>query len=167
MAKSKSKPKAKDDGEDVIVNITKNRRAKHDYELSDAVECGIVLVGTEVKSLRDGHVQLDEAYAKIEDGELFLVGCEIPEYTFGNRLNHVPKRQRKLLLHRREIKKLIVAGDQKGFTLVPLQMYFKNGRAKVEIALGRGKQTYDKRQSLKKNEAKRDIDRAMAAKRRR
>lgn len=163
----KAKPaKSKMDGEDVIVTICRNRRARHDYDISDPIECGIVLVGTEVKSLRNGHVQLDEAYAKIEDGELWLVGCEIPEYSFGNRLNHAPKRQRKLLLHRREIKKLEAHGDQRGHTLVPLQMYFKNGRAKVEVAVGRGKQSYDKRQSLKKAEAKREIDRAIAKRRR-
>lgn len=165
MASAKKTVK-KNDSEDVIVTICRNRRAKHDYELSDAVECGIVLVGTEVKSLRQGHAELDEAYAKIDDGELWLVGCEIPEYAFGNRLNHTPKRQRKLLLHRREIRKLETHGEQRGHTIVPLQMYFKNGRAKVEIAVGRGKQSYDKRQSLKKSEAKREIDRAMAKKRR-
>jgi SsrA-binding protein len=161
-----AKTKKAAEGNDVIVNICRNRRAKHDYELSDAVECGIVLVGTEVKSLRQGHAQLDEAYAKIEDGELWLIGCEIPEYSFGNRLNHTPKRQRKLLLHRREIRKLETHGEQRGHTIIPLQLYFKNGRAKVEVAVGRGKQSYDKRQTLKKSEAKREIDRAMAKRRR-
>ncbi|MFO0937915.1 MAG: SsrA-binding protein SmpB [Gemmataceae bacterium] len=167
MAKAKAKSKTKDKDEHEIVNVCRNRRATHDYEITDRVECGIVLVGTEVKSLRLGHAQLDEAYAKIEEGEVWLVGCEIPEYPFGNRLNHTPKRQRKLLLHRREIGKFAGEASHKGFTLVPLRIYFKDGRAKVELGVGRGKQSYDKRQSLKTSEAKRDIDRALAARRRR
>ena len=167
MAKAKSKSKAKDKPEEALVHVCRNRRATHDYEITDRVECGIVLVGTEVKSLRLGHTQMEEAYAKVEDGEVWLIGCEIPEYPFGNRLNHAPKRQRKLLLHRREIEKFAGGASEKGFTLVPLRIYFKEGRAKVELGIGRGKQTYDKRQSLKTSEAKRDIDRAMSAKRRR
>ena len=154
------------DGEDEIVNICRNRRATHDYEVLDRIECGIVLVGTEVKSLRDGHATLDEAYASIDRDEVWLVGAEIPEYGFGNRLNHKPKRERKLLLHRREIAKFAAKADQKGFTLIPLRMYFKNGRAKVEIGVGRGKKSHDKRDSLKKADAKREIDRAMSRKRR-
>ena len=160
----KPDPKKKD-GPDEIVNICRNRKATHDYEIHDRVECGIVLQGTEVKSLREGHGNLDGAYAKLDDGELWLVGSEIPEYTFGNRLNHKPKRDRKLLLHKREIDKFAGKASQKGFTLVPLQMYFKNGRAKVEVGVARGKQTHDKRQSMKKADAKRDIARAMSARR--
>jgi SsrA-binding protein len=140
--------------------VTRNRKASHQYELSDRLECGIVLVGTEVKSLRDGHCSLDEAYAKIEDGELWLVGCEIPEYAMGNRLNHKPKRDRKLLLHRREIAKFAGKASERGYTLIPTRVYFKNGRAKVEVAIARGKQLYDKRHALKTAEAKREIDRA-------
>jgi SsrA-binding protein len=155
-----------DNTEPEVVNICRNRRATHDYAVHDTIECGIVLVGTEVKSLRDGQATLDESYAKIEKDEVWLIGCEIPEYLFGNRLNHKPKRPRKLLLHRREIAKFAAKADQQGFTLVPLRMYFKEGKAKVELAVAKGKQTYDKRQSLKKAEAKRDIDRAMAKKRR-
>jgi SsrA-binding protein len=151
------------DGE--VVTVCRNRRATHDYEIHDTVECGIVLVGTEVKSLRDGHATLDEAYAKVERGEVFLVGCEIPEYWAGNRLNHKPKRTRKLLLHRREIEKFAGKASERGFTLVPLRLYFKDGKAKVEIAIARGKQTHDKRQAVKKAEAKREIDRAMSRKR--
>jgi SsrA-binding protein len=153
------------DSEDVIVNICQNRRAKHDYVLTDPIECGIALVGTEVKSLRSGQTKLDEAYGKIEDGEAWLVNCEIPEYTFGNRLNHKPRRQRKLLIRRREIAKYEGLISQKGLTLVPLRLYFKNGKAKVELAVGQGKQNYDKRQSLKKADAKREMDRAMGQRR--
>lgn len=161
-----SKP-AKKDGEPEVVVVCRNRRASHDYDLSDALECGIVLVGTEVKALRDGRASLEDAYARIDNGELFLLGFEIPEYKMGNRLNHEPKRTRKLLLHRREIVKFAGKADQRGFTLVPLQVYFKNGRAKVEIAVGKGKQNYDKRQSLKSAEAKREMDRATAERRKR
>ncbi len=149
------------------VNICRNRRALHEYEIHDRIECGVVLVGTEVNSLRDGHGNLEDAYARIDDGEVWLIGAEIPEYLFGNRLNHKPKRPRKLLLHRREIDKFAGKASQRGFTLVPLRMYFKDGMAKVEIAVARGKQAHDKRESLKKADAKREIDRAMAAKRKR
>jgi SsrA-binding protein len=152
-------------GEDDIKVVTRNRKASHEYELSDRLECGVVLVGTEVKSLRDGHCSLDGSYAKVEDGELWLVGCEIPEYAMGNRLNHTPKRDRKLLLRRREIAKFAGKASERGFTLVPTAVYFKNGRAKVEIAVAKGKQNYDKRQSLKKAEASREMARAQARKR--
>jgi SsrA-binding protein len=163
MAKTSKK---KDDAADELVNICRNRRASHEYEILDKIECGIVLVGTEVKSLREGHAMLEDAYAKIEHDELWLVGCEIPEYLFGNRLNHKPKRTRKLLLRRSEINKFAGKASVKGFTLVPVRMYFKNGRAKVEIAVARGKQHHDKRQALKKSEAKREMDRAMSRRRR-
>jgi SsrA-binding protein len=152
-------------GEDDIKVVTRNRKASHEYELSDRLECGVVLVGTEVKSLRDGHCSLDGSYAKVEDGELWLVGCEIPEYAMGNRLNHTPKRDRKLLLRRREIAKFAGKASERGFTLVPTAVYFKNGRAKVEIAVAKGKQHYDKRQALKKAEASREMARAQARKR--
>ena len=152
-------------GTDDIKVVTRNRKASHEYELSDRLECGVVLVGTEVKSLRDGHCSLDGSYAKVEDGELWLVGCEIPEYAMGNRLNHTPKRDRKLLLRRREIAKFAGKASERGFTLVPTAVYFKNGRAKVEIAVARGKQNYDKRQALKKSEASREMARAQARKR--
>jgi SsrA-binding protein len=148
------------------VNICRNRRAMHEYEILDAVECGIVLVGTEVKSLRAGLANLEDAYARIDDGEVWLIGAEIPEYVFGNRLNHKPKRPRKLLLHRREIERFAGKATEKGLTLVPLRMYFKDGKAKVELAVAKGKQTHDKRESLKKTDAKRQIDRALAARRR-
>ena len=152
---------------DETINICRNRRATHEYEILDTVECGLVLVGTEVKSLRDGHANLEDAYGRIDDGELWLIGSEIPEYVFGNRLNHKPKRPRKLLLHRREIDRFAGKASEKGLTLVPLRMYFKNGKAKVELAVAKGKQTHDKRESLKKADAKRQIDRALASRRRR
>ena len=120
---------------DEIEPICRNKRAFHEYEVFDTLECGLVLTGTEVKSLREGAGSLEDAYAKIDGGELWLIGSDIPEYTMGNRLNHKPKRPRKLLLHRREIAKFAGKASQQGFTLVPLRMYFKEGRAKVEIAV--------------------------------
>jgi SsrA-binding protein len=150
--------------EDIKV-ITRNRRALHQYVIHDRLECGIALVGTEVKSLRERAANLEDAYAKITDGEVWLLGCDIPEYSMGNRLNHKPKRPRKLLLRRREIAKFVGKAAQRGFTLVPLRMYFKHGLAKVEIAVARGKQLHDKRQSMKEADAKRDIKRAMSRKR--
>jgi len=161
MAKSGKKDNAAE-GE---TNICRNRRALHDYEILDQIECGLMLVGTEVKSLREGHANLEDSFGRIDDGEVWLIGAEIPEYSFGNRLNHKPKRPRKLLLHKREIARFAEKADQKGFTLVPLRMYFKNGKAKVELAIGKGKQSHDKRESLKKADAKREIDRAMASRR--
>ena len=158
---------AKKDSPDETVNICRNRRATHDYEILDRIECGLVLVGTEVKSLREGHANLEDAYARIDGREVWLVGAEIPEYAFGNRLNHQPKRSRKLLLHRREIDKFAAKASERVHTLVPLRMYFRDGVAKVELAVARGKQAHDKRQALKKADASREIDRALAAKRRR
>ncbi len=145
--------------------ICRNRRASHEYELSERVEAGLVLTGTEVKSLRSGKAMLEDAYARVDAGELWLVGCEIPEYALGTHNNHKPKRSRKLLLHRREMIKLGEKTTQKGYTLVPLQLYFKDGKVKVELAVARGKQMHDKRQDMKKADAKRDIARAMARRR--
>ena len=129
----------------------------------DTLECGIVLVGSEVKSLRSGRLSLEEAYARLKDGEVWLVGCDIPEYSFANRLNHVPKRWRKLLLHRREIRKFANQAFEKSLTLVPLKMYFKGGRAKVLLGLCRGRKLHDKREAKKNAEVKRDLSRAMRA----
>lgn len=151
------KPKDEED----VKAICRNKRAFHEYNISDRLECGIVLTGTEVKSLREGAANLEDSYAKIEDGEVWLIGSDIPEYSMGNRLNHKPKRPRKLLIHRREIDKFAAKASQRGFTLVPLRMYFKKGRAKVEIGVARGKQLHDKRQDQKTAEAQRDIRRAM------
>lgn len=151
----------KSKNEDGITDICRNRRASHEYEILDRLECGVVLTGTEVKSLREGQSSLEDAYAKIDDSEVWLIGCDIPEYTMGNRMNHKPKRPRKLLLHRREIARFAGRASQRGFTLVPLRLYFKNGRAKVELAVCRGKQLHDKRQTMKKKDADREIRRAM------
>src|SRR5436305_5643490 len=161
MAGSKKK-----DAEEGIKVICRNKRAFHEYNVSDRLECGIVLTGTEVKSLRDGSASLDDAYAKVENGEVWLIGSDIPEYAMGNRMNRKPKRPRKLLRHRREIGKFAGKASERGFTLVPLRMYFKNGRAKVELAVARGKQQHDKRQDQKKAEAQREIRRAMTQRRR-
>ena len=120
-----------------------------------------MLKGTEVKSLREGTANLEDAYAKIEDGEVWLLGADIPEYAMGNRLNHKPKRPRKLLLHRREIAKFAGKASERGFTLVPLKMYFKEGRAKVLLGICKGRKNYDKREVLKKTTMQRDINRAL------
>lgn len=162
MAKSGGKGKTKgkaDDGSFVIV--ARNRRARFEFELMESVEAGIVLTGTEVKSLRNGKASLEESYAGIDRDEVWLYGCDIPEYLQANRMNHKPKRPRKLLLHRREIDKLVAKASERGLTIVPLRIYFKEGIAKVEISVARGKKLYDKRESLKKQDAKRDIDRAI------
>ena len=157
--------KSNKSAEEDIQNICRNKRARHEYDIFDTLECGIVLTGTEVKSLREGNSSLEDAYARIDEGELWLLGSDIPEYTMGNRLNHKPKRPRKLLLHRRELEKFAGKASQRGFTLVPLQFYFKNGRAKVEIAVARGKKVFDKRQTAKKADAAKEIRRAMAPRR--
>jgi SsrA-binding protein len=159
-----ARPK-KDDKEEGLKLIARNKRAFHEYHISDRLECGLVLTGTEVKSLREGSASLEDAYAKVEDGEVWLIGSDIPEYTMGNRMNHKPKRPRKLLLHRREIGKFAGKASERGFTLVPLRMYFRRGRAKVELGIARGKQLHDKRQDLKKADAERDIRRAMSRRR--
>ena len=154
---SKGKPPAADSG---IKTVARNRKARHEYELLEKVEAGLVLTGTEVKSLRNGKANLEDAYAEIDKDEVWLLGCDIPEYLQANRMNHVPKRRRKLLLHRREIAKLASKSGEKGLTLVPLSIYFKKGIAKVELSVARGRKTYDKREAIKKQDAKRDMDRA-------
>jgi SsrA-binding protein len=145
--------------------ITDNRRARHDYELLDRFEAGLVLTGTEVKSLREGRASLGQAYADVRDGEAWLVGAEISTYEQGNTANHEPMRDRKLLLKRGEIESLYGKVREKGLTLVPTRMYWKNGRAKVEIALARGKQTIDKRRDIAKRDAQRQIERALKSRR--
>ncbi len=155
-----------EDSDEAVKVICRNKRAFHEYNVADRLECGIVLTGTEVKSLRDGHASLEDAYARIEGGEVWLIGSDIPEYVMGNRLNHKPKRPRKLLLHRREIGKFAGKASERGFTLVPLRLYFKRGRAKVELAVARGKQLHDKRQDQKKADAQREIRRALSDRRR-
>jgi SsrA-binding protein len=145
--------------------ITQNRKALHNYMVLETLECGIALVGSEVKSLRSGHASLDEAYGRVKENEVWLVGCDIPEYFDANRFNHKPKRPRKLLLHRREVKRFAERATEKGLTLVPLKMYFSKGTAKVLLGLCRGKQQHDKRESLKKADAQRDIRRQMMRRR--
>jgi SsrA-binding protein len=153
---------AKPQGEKLIVD---NRRARHDFHLSDRVEAGVVLSGTEVKALREGKATLQQAYAEVRDGEAWLVGLHIPEYVQANRANHEPDRPRKLLLHRREIDRLYGQVREKGFTLVPTRLYFKDGRVKAEIALARGKELRDKRRSIADRDAKRQMDRELKARR--
>ena len=155
---SKAKAKADDGG---IKVVARNRRARFEYDLLEKVEAGIVLTGTEVKSLRNGKASLEESYASVDRDEVWLYGCDIPEYLQANRMNHKPKRPRKLLLHRREIDKLESKTDDRGLTLVPVQIYFKDGIAKVEVCLARGRKSHDKREALKKKDARREIDRAL------
>ena len=154
---------AKPSGEKLIVD---NRRARHEYHLSDRVEAGLVLNGTEVKSLRGGQATLQQAYAEVRDGEAWLVGLHVPEYTEGNRANHDPDRPRKLLLHRKEIDRLASSVAEKGFTLVPTRLYFKGGRIKVELALARGKELRDKRRDVAARDAQREIERELKSLRR-
>src|SRR3954454_10608671 len=162
MAKKEpAKSKGKEKETDGIHVVARNRRARFEFDLIEKIEAGIVLQGTEVKSLRSGKASLDESYAGLDNGEVWLYGCDIPEYLQANRMNHKPKRPRKLLLHRREIDKLVAKASEKGLTLVPLQIYFKAGIAKVELSVARGRKLYDKREALKTQDARRDIDRAL------
>jgi SsrA-binding protein len=145
--------------------IVENRRARHDYHLLERYEAGLVLTGTEVKSLRDGRVSLAQAYADVRDGEVWLVGAHIDEYAQGNVANHDPDRERKLLLHRKEIASLIGKVEQRGLTLVPTKLYFKSGRVKLELALARGKELRDKRRDIAKREMQRDVERELKRRR--
>ena len=145
--------------------IARNRRARHDYRIEDTYEAGLVLTGTEVKSLRAGRASLADGFAQISDGEVWLHNVHIPEYTQGTWTNHEVRRTRKLLLHRREIDKLAAKTAEQGLTLVPLELYFKDGMAKVELGLGRGKRTYDKRQDLASRDAAREVQRALRRRR--
>jgi SsrA-binding protein len=143
--------------------IAQNKKARHDYHILDTYEAGLVLTGTEVKSLRLGRASLVDGFAQLDGGEAWLHGVHIPEYTQGTWTNHAARRKRKLLLHRAEIDKLIGKTQESGRTLVPLQLYFKDGRAKVEIALAKGKKEYDKRQTLREKQDRREAERAMSA----
>jgi SsrA-binding protein len=145
--------------------IAENRRARHDYQLLERIEAGLVLTGTEVKSLRDGRVTLAHAFADIRDGEAWLHGVEIATYDHGNRANHEPTRPRKLLLHRREIDSLYGMVREKGLTIVPTRLYFKDGRAKVELAVARGKEQRDKRRDVAERDARRQMERAVKSRR--
>jgi SsrA-binding protein len=154
------KDKQKKSGPDSS-SIGKNRQAFFHYEVIQKLECGLVLTGTEVKSLRDGHVAFADSFATIQGDELFLYNLNISEYKMGNRFNHIAVRKRKLLAHKREIRKLKAATEQKGFTLVPLGMHWSRGLAKVEIGVVRGKQMHDKRDVIKKRDQQRDVQRVM------
>jgi SsrA-binding protein len=140
--------------------IGKNRKAWHNYEITDTLECGIILYGSEVKTLRDGKVSLNESFARVEDGEVFLFNCDVPQYQNAYMgMNHEPKRRRKLLLHKKEIEKFAMKSQEKGLSLIPLKMYFKNGVVKVLMGIGKGRQLHDKRDKMKKDDAKRDMER--------
>lgn len=144
--------------------IAVNRKARHNYEILDELECGIVLYGSEVKSIRDGQISLDESFAHIKDGELWLQGCHIGEYPQANVMNHIPRRHRKLLLHKKELRKFAETAKQKGLTLVPLSVYFVRGNVKIKIGIARGRKLHDKREKLKKDTAQREIKAAMSPK---
>lgn len=160
--KTKKKGKAAEDKNERV--IADNRKARHNYLVLDTLECGIQLVGSEVKSLRIGGLSLDEAYGRIDKDEVWLINSNIAEYKYSHGLNHEPKRRRKLLMHRREMNKFAAQALEKGNTLVPLKMYFKEGRAKVLLGICKGKQQHDKRQALKQRDSKREMDRAMRRK---
>ncbi len=151
-------------GRDVVA---RNRKARHDFAVEETLEAGLVLTGTEVKSLRARRASLVDGWVEITDGQAWLEGVHIPEYTEGTWTNHAPRRRRKLLLHRRQIDKLAAESSEKGFTIVPLELYFVEGRAKVEIGLARGKKAYDKRHALRERQDAREAERALAARNRR
>jgi len=156
--KKKDAPDREHDNERLIAQ---NRKARREYEVLDTLECGIVLVGSEVKSLRKGTLSIDEAYGRVKDGEVWLINSDIAEYSHSNQFNHEAKRPRKLLMHRREIKKFASKAYEQGLTLVPLKMYFSEGRAKVLLGICKGRKLYDKREVLKQKTMQRDISRAM------
>jgi SsrA-binding protein len=153
---------AKDQGRNARarVVIARNRKARHDYHIDDVVEAGLVLTGTEVKSLRAGRASLTDGYAQLAEGEMWLHGVHIPPYLQGTWTNHEPRRTRKLLLHRKEIDRLAAKTAERGFTLIPLSLYFSGGTAKIELAVARGKRSYDKRQELARRDAAREVERA-------
>ncbi|MDD5093301.1 MAG: SsrA-binding protein SmpB [Dehalococcoidia bacterium] len=152
--------------EDRNKTITVNRKAYHDYFIEESIEAGIVLTGTEIKSVREGRVNIRDAYAKLENGELWLLNCHIAQYSAGNRYNHEPTRPRKLLLHKKEIAMLSSDAARKGLTLVPTRLYLKDGRAKIELGLAKGKKLYDKRRSIAQRESDRDVAQAVKVDRR-
>jgi SsrA-binding protein len=160
-----ARPSKKNSDDPQLRNICENRKARYDYLVLDSLECGMILVGSEVKSLRAGRISLEEAYARVKEDEVWLVGCDIPEYAEASHFNHRPKRPRKLLLHRREIQHFARRAYEKGLTLVPLRLYFKEGKAKLLLGLCRGKAKHDKRQAMKSAEAKREMSRQMMRRR--
>ncbi len=142
--------------------IAQNKKARHDFSIDDVYECGIVLMGTEVKSLRAGRASLIDGFAMVENGELWLHGVHIPEYTEGTWTNHTPRRKRKLLVHKLELRKIAARTKDSGITLVPLQLYFKDGKAKIEVAVAKGKKAHDKRSTLMEQQATRDVKRELS-----
>lgn len=155
---AKGAAKAKENGHKVVC---KNKRAWHEYEILEKMEAGMVLLGTEVKSLREGRANLKDAYGRVRNGEVFLVEAHISAYSHGNIANHDPLRERKLLLHKKEIRRLTGKVQERGLTLIPLQIYFKGGKAKVELGLARGKRLYDKRAAIKKRDERRELMREL------
>ncbi len=158
MAKGRKKRAASAGAEKVVC---RNRRATHDYAIDERLEAGMVLQGSEVKSLRGGKASLAGAFARFINGELWLENCTIPEYEFANLNNHAPTRRRKLLLNMSELNKLFIRVEERGFTLVPMAIYFMNGRAKLELGVGKGKRAYDKRKDIKERDSNREMQRAM------
>ena len=146
--------------------VSQNRKAYHDYDIEETIEAGISLLGTEVKSIREGRINLKDSYVLIKDTEAYLLNCHISPYSHGNIMNHEPLRTRKLLMHRKEIMRLQGKMAQKGYTLIPLKIYFKSGRVKVEVGLAKGKREYEKRDAIKEREAHREIEKAMKSRNR-
>jgi SsrA-binding protein len=162
MPKMKKEKKAQNQNSGEIRVVAANRRARHDYFIDETYEAGIVLVGMEVKSIRDGRLSLQDSYAEIKDGEAWLYNMHISPYPQAHRFNPEPNRPRKLLLHRREIDRLRGKLEQRGYTLIPLSVYFKRGKVKIELGLARGKRQYDKRRAIAEREAKRELERALS-----
>ena len=165
MAKGKKHKSNGGDGRPAGRPITDNRKARHRFEVLDTLECGIELKGSEVKTLRSGKCSLEEAFARLQNDELWLVNCDIPEYPQASLLNHEPRRERKLLLHKRERDKLIAKATQSGMTVVPLAIYFSGSYVKVEIAIAKGRKLHDKREQMKKTEAQKEIRKALSTRR--
>jgi SsrA-binding protein len=161
MTKKDSKKKKGTPDDPNERTIAENRKARHKFEILDSLECGIALAGSEVKSLRSGRLSLDESYGRVRDGEVWLLGADIPEYAQASNMNHPAKRPRKLLLHRREINRFARLAHEKGLTLVPLKLYFRRGKAKVLLGLCRGKKLHDKREALKRADSQREIQRTI------
>ena len=161
MASASDRHIAEPNGAEGIKVIVTNRKARHDYHFLETWEAGIVLTGTEVKSLRAGKINLTDSYAAVDNGEIYLYNVHVSRYEQGSSFNHEPNRRRKLLLHRSEIRKLIGRVVEKGLTLIPTRVYFKRGRAKVEIALAKGKRDYDRRRTIMERDARRDMERAL------
>ena len=161
MARVSERPISEPDGTEGIKIIVTNRKARYDYHFMDSWEAGIVLTGTEVKSLRQGKINLTDSFAAVDNGEVYLYNVHVSPYEHGSHFNHEPTRRRKLLLHRSEIRKLIGRVVEKGLTLIPTRVYFKRGRAKVEIALAKGKRDYDRRRTIADRDARRDMERTL------